>query len=167
MECSSPVASSLACCPGRVSIPRWKRPTRKSSASAVTPCTTTCCRNCKRPCTGTIGAGCVRAARTATCRTTSPTRLRARCRPAVRCGGIWWAPSVRARSSRNTGSCWRSVSGRVSLPTVRRNAAPAMTTRTWTSTRCVRPRRWPCAALLRVIKAVWTATRVLPTSCPR
>lgn len=52
-------------------------------------------------------------------------------------------------------------------PTARRNAAPAMTTRTWTSRRCARPRRSRCARLPSATRAVSTATRASPTSSPR
>ena len=44
-------------------------------------------------------AACARCAPTATCRTTGPTRWRARCRPRRRCGARSSAPSTRARSS--------------------------------------------------------------------
>lgn len=46
--------------------------------------------------------------------------------------------------------------------TARRNAGPATTTRTWTSTGCARPRRWRCAMPPPATRAAWTATRASP-----
>ena len=85
---------------GRLQHRAWSSPTPRRSAPAATRCATTSSPSCKThdPLHQPLAA-CARSAPTATCRTTGPTRSRARCRRRRRSGARSSAPSTRARSS--------------------------------------------------------------------
>ena len=83
------------------------------SASAATRCATTCTSGAAadHPLHQPLAA-CAPSVPTATCRTTGPTRSRARCRRRRKCGARSSARSARARSSTTSGSSSRSTNGR-------------------------------------------------------